>query len=323
LSYQEVSSHLARDGLENAQLAVGIDFSEPDNSLRSENHQACQQALQSIAIAIRAFAPSINGGRFNAYGFGDVSTQAHSVFSFHDSDRPCVDEGDCLNRYKDILGASVAYKNASFSPLMREVLCGVRREPRFHVLVILTQHELEDAQFADFKQSLNEAALCPLSVIVVGVSGGRWSKMKSIRKGNYNFVQFEPGDYDQSELTSLALARFTARALIKLPRQYRLAKNNGHFKRESLYRSTDVPRPMRPPDRVGKDLHQSTCSSNSTRTGCSSPTLTELTAGSYSSAESGAAGRQPSGNVAKHSAPPEVPQVAHHHNSHEHDMYLF
>jgi E3 ubiquitin-protein ligase RGLG len=258
-SSAELLSYLARDGLESAQLVVGIDFSTPDFPPEESSNWACHEILGFIAQTLRAFAPALTGGRLAAYGFGDESTQNQHVFSFHEGNRACHSEADLLQRYDEIVKEATPSTNTSFVPMVREVLYGVPRRGRFHVMVLATRSDLQDDALADFKYILDEAAVCALSVITIGIGPGNWAKLRSIKKNNYNFVQLDDTTikrHDDKEILQLAY-----RALSKLPRQCRNAKEQGTLGWECLMH--DVPKPLPPPDRVGKDtssgISVSTC----------------------------------------------------------------
>lgn len=260
-SSADLLSHLARDGLESAQLVVGIDFSTPDFPEGESGNWACHEILGFIVQTLRAFAPALTGGRLAAYGFGDESTQNQHVFSFHEENRPCHSEADLLNRYDEIVKVAEPSTHTSFVPIVREVLYGVPRRGRFHAMVIATRSELQDDALADFKYILDEAAASALSVIVIGIGPGTWTKMRSIKKNNFNFVQLD--DTTIKQRNDDAILQLAGRALSKLPRQCRYAKEQNTLASECLRH--DVPKPLRPPDRVGKDTSGMSTTTGSTQ----------------------------------------------------------
>ncbi|KAI3818119.1 hypothetical protein L1987_11922 [Smallanthus sonchifolius] len=119
-SLEQITLALADAGLESSKLIVGIDFTKSNEwtvaicktklGERSFNRRSLhslevlqnpyEQAISTIGKTLAAFD---DDNLIPCFGFGDVSTHDHSVFSFYPDSRSCQGFEDVLRRYREIV----------------------------------------------------------------------------------------------------------------------------------------------------------------------------------------------------------------------------
>lgn len=267
-SYEEVTAALKKAGLESSQLMVGVDFTESNDWNGSKNfggrslHNNSDPSqpspyLQSLEIIAKALWDMDDDHQIPAYGFGDVRTGPHAVFSFNEGDVPCKGLVACAKRYKELAEATNFWGPTSFAPLIRQAVKLVRETNEYHILVIIADGQVSKDYVQATTDAIVEASNYALSIVLVGVGDGPWDLMDRFddelperRFDNFQFVEFakvfDAYPHERRE------AAFATHALMEVPDQYGAVKKLGLL-RKGRTTPDFVPPPTAwaPPDRVG------------------------------------------------------------------------
>ncbi|GMP33947.1 hypothetical protein CsSME_00007040 [Camellia sinensis var. sinensis] len=198
----EVTRALALNGLETANLIVGIDFT------RSNNWTA--------------------------------STLDQDIFSFYPDKRLCNGFEEVLTRYKELVPHLKLSGQTSFAPIIEMALTIVEQSDRqYYVLLIIADGPVtgdarlsrQSPQVEETINAIVKARKYPLSIIVVGVGDGPWDMMKnflnhvlvhdSFKFQFVNFTEIMSKNVDISKKE----AAFAVAALRGLPSQYKSTLN--------------------------------------------------------------------------------------------------
>ncbi|XP_075494872.1 E3 ubiquitin-protein ligase RGLG4-like isoform X2 [Primulina tabacum] len=245
----EVTQALRESGLESSNLILGIDFTKSNEWTGKESFNNCSlHAIgntpnpyeKAISIIGNTLAPFDEDNLIPCFGFGDVTTYDHEVFSFHSNSTPCHGFEEVLACYRRIVPHLLLSGPTSFGPVVDAAVDIVERSGgRYHVLVIIADGQVtRSVDVRDGKLSPQEektissivnASLYPLSIVLVGVGDGPWQDMKKFddkiptRKfDNFQFVNFtdimSKNTSSSEKETAFALA-----ALMEIPLQYKAA----------------------------------------------------------------------------------------------------
>ncbi|KAG6573680.1 E3 ubiquitin-protein ligase RGLG5, partial [Cucurbita argyrosperma subsp. sororia] len=248
-SANEVTAALRRAGLESSNLIVGIDFTKSNEwtGSRSFNGYSLhhiwngqnpyQQAISIMGQTLSAFD---EGNMIPCYGFGDLTTHDHDVFSFYDDDRPCDGFEEVLHGYRDIVTKLRFTGPTSFAPIIEMAMTIVEQTGgQFHILLIIadgqvspgsTSVDTHNNQLSVQEQksvdAIVKASEYPIVNNLVGVGDGPWDMMKNFDDNiparafdNFQFVNFTEimsryVNFDRRQ------TEFTLAALMKIPSQY-------------------------------------------------------------------------------------------------------
>ncbi|XP_022945488.1 E3 ubiquitin-protein ligase RGLG2-like [Cucurbita moschata] len=244
-SANEVTAALRRAGLESSNLIVGIDFTKSNQWTGSRSFSGhslhhiwngpnpYQQAISMIDDTLGEFDED---NKIPCYGFGDLTTHDHDVFSFYDDDRPCNGFEEVLDGYRDIVTKLRFAGPTSFAPIIEMAMTIVEQTGgQFHILLIIADGQVTSVDTHNNQLSVQEqntvdaivkASEYPLSIILVGVGDGPWDMMKNFDDNiparafdNFQFVNFTEiisryVNFDRRQ------TEFTLAALMKIPSQY-------------------------------------------------------------------------------------------------------
>ncbi|KAF7026221.1 hypothetical protein CFC21_038338 [Triticum aestivum] len=244
----EVITALREAGLESSNLIFGIDFTKSNDwsgkhSFGGESLHAISRTPnpyeQAISIIGRTLSPFDDDNLIPCFGFGDVSTCDHSVFSFYEDYRPCCGFEEVLDRYKQMIPYLELSGPTSFAPLIYAAISVVENSNyQHHVLVIIADgqattsnsYSIVSPQEEATIQALIDASFYPLSIVMVGVGDGPWDEMQPADECipsrafyNFQFVNFTDIMSTSKDMEKKEAA-FAFAALMEIPTQYKAAQ---------------------------------------------------------------------------------------------------
>eukprot|EP01114_Cavostelium_apophysatum_P014376 TRINITY_DN3714_c0_g1_i1.p1 TRINITY_DN3714_c0_g1~~TRINITY_DN3714_c0_g1_i1.p1 ORF type:complete len:288 (+),score=39.88 TRINITY_DN3714_c0_g1_i1:33-896(+) len=232
---EEIQQALRAAGLESSNLILAIDYTGSNahngrNSFGGKSLHAISNLWknpyqQVISIIGRTLEVFDEDKLIPTFGFGDITTKAHSAFPFF-PDRPCYGFQEALDRYTEITPNIQLSGPTSFAPVIYEAINIVKTQKDFHVLLIIADGQVSNEK--ETADAIVEASNFPLSIVVVGVGDGPWDLMEEFDDGlpqrkfdNFQFVEFNRvRDGRNPEV------QFAVEALMELPDQYKLI---GHY----------------------------------------------------------------------------------------------
>ncbi|KAL8228024.1 hypothetical protein R6Q57_015608 [Mikania cordata] len=245
-SLEQVTEALRESGLESSNLILGIDFTKSNEwtgkvSFNNRSLHAVGDSPnpyeKAISIIGETLAPFDDDNLIPCFGFGDATTHDQDVFSFHDDGSPCHGFEEVLTCYKKIVTNVQLAGPTSYAPVVNAAIDIVAKSGgQFHILVIIADGQVtrsintSDGELSLQEQntinSIVEASLYPLVIILVGVGDGPWDDMRKFddkipTRGfdNFQFVNFT-GIMSKDLSTSNKEAAFALAALMEIPIQY-------------------------------------------------------------------------------------------------------
>ncbi|XP_022097010.1 E3 ubiquitin-protein ligase RGLG4-like [Acanthaster planci] len=230
----EVSNAIRRAGLESSNLIFGIDYTKSNlytgqQTFGGRSLHALVPGLQNpyqqaISILGQTLAPFDDDNLLPVYGFGDLSTQGHSVFPFR-ADGLCHGFEDVLECYNRITPTVTLSGPTDFAPVINEAIRIVQKTKAYHILVIIADGQVTSEK--PTRDAIVAASHYPLSIIVVGVGDGPWDMMREFddrlprrQFDNFQFVEFHRVMMTASSAKGNREARFALHALMEIPDQY-------------------------------------------------------------------------------------------------------
>lgn len=203
-SVHEVGEALQAAGLGACHLMFGVDFSasnayQGERTFDGQNLHTIEDELENpyqrvIRILGQTLEQFDTDGIIPAFGFGDASTKAKTVFPFK-PEGYCCGYKDVLEAYSQIIPHIELSGPTNFAPLIHRAIhiaCSTRK---FHVLVIIVDGQATMER--ETCTAIVTASKCPLSIVLVGVGDGPWHMMKSFHRrlphrqfDNFRFVDF-------------------------------------------------------------------------------------------------------------------------------------
>ena len=234
-TFHEVSQAIKQAGLESSNLIIGVDFTASNEwqGRKSFNGKSLHHISKSsrklnpyqrvIRIIGKTLEPFDSDNLIPAFGFGDKETKDHSVFSLKDKDRPCKGLEDVLDTYNSVVQRVSLSGPTSFAPIIDKAVEIVKAENSYHILVVIADGQVVEAQDDDTRDSIVNASNYPLSIVVVGVGDGPWDVMHEYdeylprrRFDNFQFIEFRQVT-DNAKYPDTA---FALHALMEIPDQY-------------------------------------------------------------------------------------------------------
>ncbi|CAA2991906.1 E3 ubiquitin- ligase RGLG4-like isoform X1 [Olea europaea subsp. europaea] len=249
-SIDQVTVALREFGLESSNLILGIDFTKSNEwtgkvSFNNRSLHAVGDTPnpyeKAISIIGKTLAPFDEDNLIPCFGFGDATTHDREVFSFHSDHTSCHGFEEVLACYKRIISNLRLSGPTSYGPVVDAAVDIVERSGgQYHVLVIIadgqvtrsvdtSENELSPQESKTIDSIVN-ASLYPLSIILVGVGDGPWEDMRNFDDkiparefDNFQFVNFTAIMSKQAS-PSQKEASFALAALMEIPIQYQAAK---------------------------------------------------------------------------------------------------
>ncbi|CAM9614810.1 unnamed protein product [Phaeothamnion confervicola] len=215
-SFEAVQDALREKGLESSNLIIGVDFTKSNewtgkrsfdgrcmHDVAGPGETPYEQVLRAVSQTLEPFD---DDHQIPCYGFGDVRTGDHSVFSFQPDDAACYGLAQVVRRYRDVASLAALSGPTSFAPLIDRALeIVVSSRNSYHILVIVA-----DGQVSSFvegvacvtdsgatSEAIVRASSYPLSIVAVGVGDGPWDEMVAFDDelpdrifDNFQFVEF-------------------------------------------------------------------------------------------------------------------------------------
>ncbi|KAL8268346.1 hypothetical protein R6Q59_002144 [Mikania micrantha] len=268
-SLEQVTKALRESGLESSNLILGIDFTKSNEwtgkvSFNNRSLHAIGDSPnpyeKAISIIGETLAPFDDDNLIPCFGFGDATTHDQEVFSFHDDGSPCHGFEEVLTCYKKIVTNVQLAGPTSYAPVVNAAIDIVAKSGgQFHILVIIADGQVtrsintSDGELSLQEQntinSIVEASLYPLVIILVGVGDGPWDDMRKFddkipTRGfdNFQFVNFT-GIMSKDLSTSNKEAAFALAALMEIPIQYTAVTDIGLLGQVTRKPKRIVPRP--------------------------------------------------------------------------------
>ena len=247
-SLTEITKAMKANGLEKANLIIGIDFTASNEwqgrksfGGRSLHHIVIDPKSNRISKwnpyqrVIRAIGEGLQDldedSLIPVYGFGDERTKDHSVFSLLENS-PCKSVDEVLTRYTRTVGSVALSGPTSFAPIIRKAIEIVRKTKKYHILLIIADGRVENQQDLDTREAIVDASSHPLSIVLVGVGDGPWEvmheyddKLPQRRFDNFQFVEFV--EKKSSRFSRDFDCEFAVQALMEIPDQYRAIRSLG------------------------------------------------------------------------------------------------
>lgn len=139
-TFEELQAGLRKAGLESSNLIVGIDFTKSNEWTGQKTfggkclHDVSLNCMNPYQTVIRymgqTLEPFDDDKLIPAFGFGDASTTAKSVFSFLPKQAPCQGFQQVLERYSEIVPTITLSGPTNFAPLIRKAIQIVKQEKR-------------------------------------------------------------------------------------------------------------------------------------------------------------------------------------------------
>ena len=247
-SLAEITKAMKVNGLEKANLVIGIDFTASNEWQGRKSFSG--RSLHNIHIdpksnrinkwnpyqrVIRAIGESLldfdEDNLIPVYGFGDEKTKAHSVFPLLE-ESPCKGVEEVLTRYTRTVCSVSLSGPTSFAPIIRKAIEIVEQTGKYHVLLIIADGRVENEHDKNTREAIVYASNYPLSIILVGVGDGPWEtmheyddKLPERRFDNFQFVEFT--DRRGSKTSREVETAFAVQALMEIPDQYRAIRSLG------------------------------------------------------------------------------------------------
>ena len=262
-SLDEITKAMRVNGLEKANLIIGIDFTASNEwqgrksfggrslhhiiidpkSNRISKWNPYQRVIRAIGESLEEFDED---NFIPVFGFGDERTKDHSVFSLIE-ESPCKGVEEVLTRYTRTVGSVSLSGPTSFAPVIRKAIEIVQQTGKYHVLLIIADGRVENEQDLETRSAIVDASNYPLSIILVGVGDGPWGVMHEYddelpqrRFDNFQFVEFVESKKG-SRFSRDIEVEFAVQALMEIPDQYRTIKSLGLLGPSGQNGSVDLP----------------------------------------------------------------------------------
>ncbi|KAJ4772344.1 copine family protein [Rhynchospora pubera] len=257
-SMEQVTTELAKAGLESSNLIIGIDFTKSNewtgkNSFDGLSLHNIGDFLNPYEKAITIIGETMSkfddDNLIPCFGFGDSSTHDRDVFSFYHDQRPCIGTAEALKRYRELVPHIRLAGPTSFAPIIEMAMTVVESTGgQYHVLLIIADGQItRSADTTNGQLSPQErmtinaivkASEFPLSIVLVGVGDGPWDMMKKFDDNiparsfdNFQFVNFT--EIMSKRITQpVKEAEFALAALMEVPSQYKAIMELGILGRQ-------------------------------------------------------------------------------------------
>lgn len=143
----------------------------------------------------------------------------------------CTSIQDLEERYVRAIGDQVLWGPTTFVPLINKAIQIVESTGKYHVLLIITDGEIDDDLKADNIEAMKRASNYPLSIVIVGVGDGPFTTLEhfddEVKGGRFDNVQAVIMNkvLRGGEMTPTLAHEFFFRAFMEVPEQYTAIKH--------------------------------------------------------------------------------------------------
>ncbi|KAL3681395.1 hypothetical protein R1sor_024351 [Riccia sorocarpa] len=271
---EQVTESLSRAGLESSNLILGVDFTKSNEwtgkrSFGGRSLHAIGDGSNpyesAIAIIGRTLEKFDEDNLIPCFGFGDVTTHDHSVFSFFQDNRACRGFQEALIRYRQLVPNLRLAGPTSFAPIIEAAIDIVEESGgQYHVLVIVADGQVTRSVDTGYGRlspqekatvdAIVTASDYPLSIILVGVGDGPWDMMREFDDNiparafdNFQFVNFS-AIMERNLALEQKETMFALAALMEIPQQFKATQELGLLGRR--HGRTQQRPPLPPPQTV-------------------------------------------------------------------------
>lgn len=208
-SFEEVIKACKEAGITNCNFILGVDFSASNEWQGKKTfNQACLHKLSGskiynpyqkvIWVLGQTLASFDEDGIIPAYGFGDYETRNKRVFALSASGDACQGFNDVLESYNKSCQNIYFGGPSSLAPIIQKAIEIVTGKHTYHILIIITDGQLNKNDIQKSSDSLAEASKYPISIIILGVGDGPWEDIQELGKvaqeksifNNFRFVDY-------------------------------------------------------------------------------------------------------------------------------------
>ncbi|TYH34924.1 hypothetical protein ES332_D13G158600v1 [Gossypium tomentosum] len=302
-TFDQVTQALREAGLESSNLILGIDFTKSNEwtgkvSFNNRSLHAIGDTPnpyeKAISIIGKTLAPFDEDNLIPCFGFGDATTHDTEVFSFHNDHSSCHGFEEVLACYRKIVPNLRLAGPTSYAPVIDVAVDIVENSGgQFHVLVIIADGQVtrsvntSDRELSPQEEStinsIVNASLYPLSIVLVGVGDGPWDDMKKFDDkiparefDNFQFVNFT-GIMSKNISPKEKETAFALAALMEIPLQYKAVIELDILGQRTGKAKKVVPRPPpvsyrrptpAPPERIPSNVSSSSPADDQTQATC-------------------------------------------------------
>ena len=176
-------------------LSIGIDFSSPNEGYNLKNHHINANSSNEFENAIYLCSNILGyydyDQKYPAYGFGAWVDDGYTKISYPPffnlnllNNPEIVKIENVIRAYRNLITEKQNFlfsSQAFFAPLIREIMNNITKKNNvfeYNILLILSTGVINDLQ--ETIDTLVEASLLPLSVVIVGIGDGDFKNMETL-----------------------------------------------------------------------------------------------------------------------------------------------
>ena len=192
-SFEEVIRACKEAGLSNCNFILGIDFTASNEWQGKKTFgQACLHKLSGskvhnpyqkvIWVLGQTLSSFDEDGIIPAFGFGDFECRNKRVFALSATEDWCQGFNDVLDCYNKTCQNIYYGGPSSLAPIIQKAIEIVSCKMTFHILVIITDGQLNKDDIQLTSQSFISASKYPISIVLIGVGDGPWNDMHDLER---------------------------------------------------------------------------------------------------------------------------------------------
>jgi len=246
-TFEYVSEALVKAGFCSCDMIIGIDFTASNewqgkrsfskNNLHkisgSKIFNPYQKVLQIVGKTL-SFLSSDHV--IHCYGFGDMETKDHSVFSLQDKTTHCTDYKEIIDTYTQTAKHIQLSGPTNFAPMIKKGIEYCEKTGKYHVLIMIVDGQVSSKSEEQTVEAIVRASDYPLSIIVIGIGDGPFGTMfeydDGLPKRKFDNLQFV--NFHRTVTKSKHEAAFALHALMELPDQYKAIQQLGYLQNHTV-----------------------------------------------------------------------------------------
>ncbi|KAF6026382.1 hypothetical protein EB796_015309 [Bugula neritina] len=172
----------------------------------------------------------------HCYGFGDMETKDHSVFSLQDKTTHCTDYKEIIDTYTQTAKHIQLSGPTNFAPMIKKGIEYCEKTGKYHVLIMIVDGQVSSKSEEQTVEAIVRASDYPLSIIVIGIGDGPFGTMfeydDGLPKRKFDNLQFV--NFHRTVTKSKHEAAFALHALMELPDQYKAIQQLGYLQNHTV-----------------------------------------------------------------------------------------